>query len=509
MRSWWDDAEGTLLDDRYELGERLGRGGAGVVHRAWDRARDRAVAVKLLPATGAALDARTGRQEAEVLGALDHPQLVALHDVLTTDDGVALVMELVDGPSLADRLDRGALPLADAGIVLRDIASGLAHAHSRGIVHRDVKPGNVLLRQVDGHVSGAALADFGIARFAEATRTTSAATILGTVRYLSPEQVRGERATAASDVYSLGLAIIAAVAGRPAFPGSDAESLGGRLVRSPALPEELPQDWVRLLTSMTALEQEARPTARAVAAAAASLGTESIPFAPLAAVAFLDEDTVAMDAPALAAVTPTPAAVAIGRRRPTRFVALAAAASTAAASLGLVLILTGAPAALDRAGSASVDLAAPPAASAPAATARPAAASPSATASRSTTSAVVHAASTVRSSTEDHRSTSRTSSSSERSGSSARSTTTRKAAPTHVAPHRTAPHAAAPKAASKHHVKKAAPKRSAPKHHTPKQSAPKKSAPKKSAPKKSAPKKSAPKHGAPKGGGHGGGKGKH
>jgi serine/threonine protein kinase len=481
MRTWWDDAEGTVLDDRYEVGERLGRGGAGVVHRAWDRARDRAVAVKLLPATGAALDARTGRQEAEVLGALDHPQLVALHDVLTTDDGVALVMELVDGPSLADRLDRGALPLADAALVLRDVASGLAHAHSRGIVHRDVKPGNVLVRQLDGRVTGAALADFGIARFAEATRTTSAATILGTVRYLSPEQVRGERATAASDVYSLGLAMVAAVAGRPAFPGSDAESLGGRLVRSPALPEELPHDWVRLLTAMTALEQEARPTARAVAAAAASLGTEAIPLAPLAAVGFLDEDTVAMDAPAFAAVLP-----ARRPRRPTRFAALAVAVSTAAASLGLVLILTGTPAGFDRAGSASVDLAAGPAAAAPTASARPATPSPSASTShRSASAAVVHAASTVRSSTDDHRPTSRTSSG-KGSGTAKAATTTRRAAPKQAAPH-----VAAPKAAANHHAKR----------HV------QKAGPKKASPKQSAP-KPAPKHGAPKGG-HGGGKGKH
>ncbi|GAA4741695.1 hypothetical protein GCM10025783_11120 [Amnibacterium soli] len=478
MRSWWDDAEGAVLDDRYELRERLGRGGAGVVHRAWDRARQRAVAVKLLPSTGAALDARTGRQEADVLAALDHPQLVALHDVLTTDDGVALIMELVDGPSLADRLDRGALPLEDAAVVLRDVASGLAHAHSRGIVHRDVKPGNVLLRQVDGRVAGAALADFGIARFAEATRTTSAATILGTVRYLSPEQVRGERATAASDVYSLGLALIAAVAGRPAFPGSDAESLGGRLVRPPQLPDALPHDWVRLLTAMTALEEEARPTARAVAAAADALGSGAVPLEPLAAAAFLDEYTVAMDASGVATVTP-----ARRRRRPPRFVALAAAASTAAASLGLVLILTGTPSGLERAGSAAVDLDAP-AAAAPPASARPATPAPVATATASAPSrsaAVVRTATAVRTSSDDHRSTRRSSSSGEGSG--------KASAPTR----RAAPRAAAPKAVPEPHARQhAKPVAGKPAHGT------------KAHPKRSHAKQAAPKPTGARGGGHGG-----
>jgi serine/threonine protein kinase len=479
MRSWWDDAEGTVLDDRYELGERIGRGGAGVVHRAWDRARQRAVAVKLLPAAGAAVDARTGRQEADVLRALDHPQLVALHDVLTTEEGVALVMELVDGPSLVDRLDTGALPLDDAAVVLHDVAAGLAHAHARGIVHRDVKPGNVLLRQVDHRVAGAALADFGIARFAEATRVTTAATILGTIRYLSPEQVRGERATAASDVYSLGLTLVAAVTGRPAFPGSDAESLAGRLVRSPELPEHLPADWAALLGAMTALQPESRPTAAEVAAAAGLLGTASEPLVPIVPIAAaeasaFDEPTRPIDAPALASVA------APRRRRIPRFVALAVSASTAVASLGLVMILTGAPLGFGPAGSAAIDRVDAPSVSA--------SAIPSATGSTSASApraATVHEATAIRSSA------AATTTASRSAGSTARHTATSSRTTSHSG---SAPGARpAPKTAREHVVHR----KVAPTHATHRKAAPKESGPKRAAP------KPAPHGGGTGGGGHG------
>ena len=148
---------------------------------------------------------------------------------------------------------------ADAAVVLRDIASGLAHAHSRGIVHRDVKPGNVLLRQVDGRLAGAALADFGIARFAEATRTTSAATILGTVRYLSPEQVEGGVLGGASDVYSLGLVLIQAATGRVSFPGSVLESAFARLSRDPEIPASLPPRLAAVLAGIVERSRQPRP----------------------------------------------------------------------------------------------------------------------------------------------------------------------------------------------------------------------------------------------------------
>ncbi|RIX27776.1 serine/threonine-protein kinase [Amnibacterium setariae] len=332
--------DGRVLDDRYELRGLLGRGGAGTVHRAWDRERRREVAVKLIDG-GAA---RPGRGEAEVLAGLDHPRLVALHDVLTTPDGVALVMELVDGPSLAARLEQGPLDADEAAVVLRDVASGLAHAHRRGVVHRDVKPGNVLLGLEGDRVIAAKLTDFGIARLADATRTTAERTVVGTLRYLSPEQARGERATAASDVYALGLTVLAALTGAPAFPGSATESLAGRLLRAPAVPEALPEDWRELLLGMTAPAEQDRLDASTAAALAHALGRSAVP------------------APTLVAAAAAPVrAVLPAARRPRRRFALVGGVAATGLLLGAAGAAVLAPAEADRALSAE-DL---PAVSAP------------------------------------------------------------------------------------------------------------------------------------------------
>jgi hypothetical protein len=157
--------------------------------------------------------------------------------------------------------------------MLADLSEGLHVIHSRGIVHRDVKPANVLL--APAHLPtrrwNAKLADFGIARLLDESRLTATGRIIGTPGYLSPEQVRGEQVGSAADIYSLGLLMLEALTGVQPFPGPALESASARLVRDPTIPGEVGADWVELLTAMTARDAAARPTALDVALAAQSL----------------------------------------------------------------------------------------------------------------------------------------------------------------------------------------------------------------------------------------------
>ncbi|QQR75129.1 MAG: protein kinase [Holophagales bacterium] len=205
---------GALLAGRYRLGEVLGAGGYGVVYRAVDQESGRGIAVKALRAERLS---RASRQrlarEAALLVGLAHPHLVRV-DGAGESDGVAfLTMELVEGEPLRERLLREPLPVADAVRVAREVLSGLAVLHARGIVHRDVKPGNVL---IDGE-GRAKLADFGLVRRfdADATRATSSLAVVGTAEYLSPEQALGEEIDGRSDLYALGVTLFEMLAGKP------------------------------------------------------------------------------------------------------------------------------------------------------------------------------------------------------------------------------------------------------------------------------------------------------
>jgi serine/threonine protein kinase len=180
------------------------------------------------------------------------------------DECPFVVTDLVEGPTLAERIASGP-PLAP-GAVRRlgaHLADALAYVHSAGIVHRDVKPANVLL----GDGGRPRLADFGIARALEATAATADGCVVGTAAYLAPEQVRGEHVAPATDVYALGLVLLEALTGRREYPGAAVESATARLYRSPAVPEGLPAGLSTVLNAMTQDDPRRRPPAAAVAAA--------------------------------------------------------------------------------------------------------------------------------------------------------------------------------------------------------------------------------------------------
>lgn len=262
----------NLLAGRYRLTEVLGRGGMSTVYRAIDTVLGRAVAVKLLTsleADPAAVERATS--EIRVLASLAHRGLVTLYDASTaTVGGVSityLVMELVDGPSLADTLRQRLLTEEETLLLATDLAEALHVIHARGVTHRDIKPANILLGPgaYSSRPFEAKLADFGIAMLsARTTDLTAAGTIVGTAAYLSPEQPRGQPATSASDIYSLGLVLLEALTGRQAFPGTLAETVAARMNRAPDVPATLDYRWRSLLGAMTALLPEDRPSASEV-----------------------------------------------------------------------------------------------------------------------------------------------------------------------------------------------------------------------------------------------------
>ncbi|MDQ2689521.1 MAG: serine/threonine protein kinase, partial [Chloroflexota bacterium] len=216
----------ALILDRYRLVERLASGGSAEVWRAHDEQLDRPVAVKrlhphLLP--DAASRARLVA-EARAVAALAHPVVVGIYDVDPSGESPALVMELVEGESLSARIERdGPLPERQAAATVADLAEALYHAHQRGVIHRDVKAGNVLLG-TDGRTR---LVDFGIAHSlaASAERLTLTGTVIGTLHSMAPEQLTGGPITPRTDLYGLGVVLHQALTGRPPFATSSPVAL--------------------------------------------------------------------------------------------------------------------------------------------------------------------------------------------------------------------------------------------------------------------------------------------
>ena len=221
---------GTVLGGRYRLVELLGQGGMATIFRAHDTQLGRDVAVKLLrPEYGRDPDFGSRfRQEAKNAASLNHPNIVSVYDYGQDAAGPFIVMELVEGEDLSSIIRRsGALPPRQAARIAAETARALQAAHTSGIVHRDVKPGNILISR-DGRVK---VTDFGIARAVAEAQMTLPGTTLGSVHYFSPEQARGEQATTASDVFSLGIVLYELLTGRRPWEGDSAAAVAmARLV---------------------------------------------------------------------------------------------------------------------------------------------------------------------------------------------------------------------------------------------------------------------------------------
>src|SRR5512134_164625 len=202
---------------RYHLLAELGRGAMGIVYRAQDPSLNRTVAVKSIilmddPATRSDYEARF-LQEAKAAGGLNHPNLVTIHDVGREGDVAYMAMELLEGTELRALMARGRVPLPFALDVVAQAADGLAHAHEHGVVHRDIKPGNIMVV----HDRIAKIMDFGIARVRASDVKTQTGAILGSPRYMSPEQVTGQPADLCSDIFSLVVVLYEVVTGEPPF----------------------------------------------------------------------------------------------------------------------------------------------------------------------------------------------------------------------------------------------------------------------------------------------------
>ncbi|MCM3695886.1 serine/threonine-protein kinase [Microbacterium oleivorans] len=271
------DATDDLLGGRYRLGETLGRGGMADVFRGEDVVLGREVAIKIVRsgADGVAADSRA-RGEVSVLAALNHPSLVTLYDAQLDADPPYLVMELVEGPTLTTRIARSPLTPPAAAIMAADLGEALHVAHGAGVVHRDVKPSNVLLApsHLPDHEFRAKLADFGIAYLVDTARVTNPGEVIGTAAYLAPEQVRGVDPAPPADVYALGLVLIESLTGSRAFPDAAGVATAlARLEAPPEIPAGLDPAWQELLRAMTRVDPAERPTALDVAIRARSLAT--------------------------------------------------------------------------------------------------------------------------------------------------------------------------------------------------------------------------------------------
>ena len=306
-----------LILDRYRLLERLAAGGSAEVWRARDEQLDREVAVKRLHAHLFADDSSRARLAAEARAAarLSHPVIVGVYDVDATGDAPALVMELVDGESLAARLERdGPLPEREAAAIVADLAEALFHAHQQGVIHRDMKPGNVLLDR-GGRTR---LVDFGIAHsLAEASaRLTVTGTVIGTLRAMAPEQLADGPITPRTDLYGLGVVLHEALTGRPPYPSGSPLALAEAQRAGPPPLEGLDPALAAVVAGCLALDPSDRPLhAGAVGQALRSwLAGDPAPALALAPPVSVPVDTAAVTQP-VPVVAPPPAAA---RDRATR-----------------------------------------------------------------------------------------------------------------------------------------------------------------------------------------------
>lgn len=249
---------GTVLQDRYEVLRPLGRGGTADVFGAHDRSLNREVAIKVVRGTTAGERQRLER-EARMLAGFEHPNLVRIFDAQHSAEDAYVVLEYVNGHTLAELIAQQALPAGGVAQVGSEIADALGYIHSRSVVHRDVKPSNIFVG-ADGR---SRLSDFGIARHESDAQLTQTGMIIGTGAYMAPEQVEARVVGPPADIYALGLVLFECLTGAPVYTGPAAEAAIARLTRDPDVTT-VPAAWGPLLAAMTAREPDARPRASAV-----------------------------------------------------------------------------------------------------------------------------------------------------------------------------------------------------------------------------------------------------
>jgi serine/threonine-protein kinase len=273
------DLSGCALDERYELHAVIGEGAFGRVYKGWDRRLERTVAVKVIKPWWAEDPDWAGsfEREARLLARISHPGIVQIFDVGQAPEGLYYVSELVDGESLAGRLKRTTPSPWEAAALTEQLCRALAQAHTARVIHRDVKPANILI-SVDGRVK---IGDFGVARLAEGSTDGASATIVGTPRYMAPEQARGRRATPATDVYSVGVVLYELLAGEPPFTEHVAVELALRHLNDdpPALPATTPTALVAIVNRALAKDPAQRYADGAAMADALSKALASAPAA--------------------------------------------------------------------------------------------------------------------------------------------------------------------------------------------------------------------------------------
>src|SRR5437660_2460576 len=254
--------------DRYEVVSLLGSGGMGEVYLAHDEKLDRRIALKLLPSHFTTNEDRLRRfqQEARAASALNHPNILTIHELGEVNGEQFIATEFVEGETLRERLKRAPLNLAETLDVAVQIAGALAAAHKAGIVHRDIKPENIMLRH-DGYVK---VLDFGLAKLTEQqepatqTRATenvdiSSGLVMGTVKYMSPEQAGGRQVDPRSDIFSFGVVLYEMIAGRPPFEGKNSNELISTILKKEPSPlSDVPEETQRLISRALRKRKEDR-----------------------------------------------------------------------------------------------------------------------------------------------------------------------------------------------------------------------------------------------------------
>ena len=336
--------EGTLLDGRYRVLRHLGSGGMASVLLCQDERLGRQVAVKRLHADSPADVEQRFVREARLGALLNHPNVVSVYDTATDSEGVLIAMEYVAGEALSATLKRGPLRPERVGLMVRDLGAALDHLHGHGVVHRDVKPGNVLLRK-DGVTK---LVDLGIATASDQTRITSSGMVLGTATYMAPEQLEGGETGPATDIYALAVVAYEALTGQRARSGRTPMEIAHRIATEPPpdLRERLPDApaaAATLLAQGMARDPAERPRSAGELSTRLARALEEPATAPQTAVLAEPPTAAATRAAPPAPATPPPPPQRRGRpgKRPIGAIALALVFLVLAGAVAIASVLSG------------------------------------------------------------------------------------------------------------------------------------------------------------------------